>query len=750
MKKIIFSLSLVFFLAQAAFSQSTETFVYDSLGNAVYVHARAIVSFHPDILNLEVIDDTTILSGAVSEFVNPQALSFIESEYGGIKVADLKIIKIFKRMRLADSISISRLGETIDQTKHWATLLIEFPSDANIDILDFCDSARKFFPLVAYAHPDFVAIPATTANDTLYKTKQHSLHLINNLYPDGNIFVEGAWNLTTGDTLIRTGIFDSGIQWGHEDFGSGTFNTSKVKGGFDYVNNQAANLHVNDILGHGTKTAGIIGAIRNNDKGVAGIAGGNGTITTGTSLYSMKITKDDGSAIPISTIANAIVEGSAQNTATKFGYGLHVMSHGWYIPISNPFYTQTNIDLLRDAMRTSFRNKVISAVARGNEGNQSSSLPATLRDEWSLTVGAHDRFGNRASFSSYGQGMDILAPGTQDIVYTTNNQNTGVNAYTDFAGTSASTPHAAGVAALMLSHVNVAHSNPNNLAPEDVENLIQMYARDVNNGVNTFAGYDAESGWGRLHADSVVSRVHKPYYTIFHFDHKNLNANFINSIADTTIQVTVTESFETKLPSGTYPTVDRHKLQLRMKHSVPKGHQILGAWARNSSTRNLWQYTDTFLSPENSIKITDVTHDSATVTGYMYNFRNANVGGFIRNPYYMPTSFLGVIDFAYSIYTFDPLANAIKDYDPINFEAKLYPNPAQNEVKVWFILQQEADVWFEITDIQGRTISKTTPQGFMAASNTATVPTSNLPNGMYFLKVCSQQGYNTHKLLILN
>ena len=749
MKKIILSLSLVFFLAQAAFSQSTETFVYDSLGNAVYVHARAIVSFHPDILNLEVIDDTTILSGTVSEFVNPEALPFIESEYGGIKVADLKIIKIFKRMRLADSISISRLGETIDQTKHWATLLIEFPSDANVDILDFCDSARKFFPLVAYAHPDFVAIPATTANDTLYKTKQHSLHLINNLYPDGNIFVEGAWNLTTGDTLIRTGIFDSGIQWGHEDFGSGTFNTSKVKGGFDYVNNQAAHLHVNDALGHGTKTAGIIGAIRNNDKGVAGIAGGNGTITTGTSLYSMKITKDDGSAIPISTIANAIVEGSAQNTATKFGYGLHVMSHGWYIPISNPFYTQTNIDLLRDAMRTSFRNKVISAVARGNEGNQSSSLPATLRDEWSLTVGAHDENGNRASFSSYGQGMDILAPGTINIVHTTNNQNTGANAYTPFAGTSASTPHAAGVAALMLSHVNTAHSDPNNLAPEDVENLIQMYARDLTDAPYS-TGYDTESGWGRLHADSVVSRVHKPYYTVFHFGAKNITANNTNSIPDTTIQVIVTESNGQVLPAGVYPTVNQHKFSYKILHSIPKGHQILGAWARNSSSKNLWQFTDEKLSPEVELELTNITHDSVRVTGYIYNFTNTTIGGFFRSELWQPTSLNGVIDVAYSIYTFDPLANAVKDYDPINFEAKLYPNPAQNEVKVWFILQQEADVWFEITDIQGKTISKTTPVGFMAASNTATVPTHNLPNGMYFLKVCSQQGYNTHKLLILN
>ena len=72
-----------------------------------------------------------------------------------------------------------------------------------------------------------------------------------------------AWDITTGSSSVRVGVIDSGIN-AHVDF------ESNLLSGYDFYNNN--DLTTDNIGGHGTHVAGIIGAYGNNALGVSGVS----------------------------------------------------------------------------------------------------------------------------------------------------------------------------------------------------------------------------------------------------------------------------------------------------------------------------------------------------------------------------------------------------------------------------------------------------------------------------------------------
>jgi serine protease len=112
-------------------------------------------------------------------------------------------------------------------------------------------------------------------------------------------------------------------------------------------------------------------------------------------------------------------------------------------------------------------------VAAGNSNtNVSSSVPANCANV--IAVAATTSAGARASFSNYGTGIDISAPG-QGILSTLNSGTTvpGTASYASYNGTSMAAPHVAGVVALIQS---VA---PTALSPAAIESLLKSTARPL-------------------------------------------------------------------------------------------------------------------------------------------------------------------------------------------------------------------------------------------------------------------------------
>ena len=139
--------------------------------------------------------------------------------------------------------------------------------------------------------------------------------------------------------------------------------------------------------------------------------------------------------------------------------------------------------VVREAVDYAVHSNVVVVAAAGNCGNSRYGVcegqvsgyvtfPASYNRV--LAVGATDNNGSRASFSSYGQRLDIVAPGSGALTSPTWQSTNGVSAYaSNLYGTSFASPITASAAALIRS------IRPNS-SVDDVRALLMGDARKMN------------------------------------------------------------------------------------------------------------------------------------------------------------------------------------------------------------------------------------------------------------------------------
>ena len=293
--------------------------------------------------------------------------------------------------------------------------------------------------------------------------------------------VEAAWRITQGDDRIVVAVVDTGVDCGHEDLiGACWQNPGEIpNNGLDdddngYVDdiwgwNFADNSNdVTDTIGHGTHVAGIIAARMNNGKGIAGMA---------PRVRIMPVRVFSGYVGTYYDLIRGIiyaVDNGARIINLSLGATTYSRGEEW-------------------AIRYALNRGVIVVAAAGNMGTNVRFYPAAHPGV--IGVAALTEDGRPATFSNYGNMVDISAPGV-NILSTTPG-----NLYGYLSGTSMATPHVAGVAALILS------MNPS-LTPTDVQDLLLRYAEDgVGGQRDDPPGWDPYHGWGRLRADRSLAHV---------------------------------------------------------------------------------------------------------------------------------------------------------------------------------------------------------------------------------------------------
>jgi len=212
--------------------------------------------------------------------------------------------------------------------------------------------------------------------------------------------------------------------------------------GWDFANNDNNPL---DHDGHGTHTAGIIGAMGNNGIGVSGV-------DWKVSMMALKIFDDKGNAASDAVIAKAI--------RYSVDEGAKVSNNSW-----GSSFGSTG-DVLYQAINYAKSKGDLFVAAAGNDGANNDfsrwrAYPASYDLSNIISVAASDTSTNLAYFSNYGKtSVDLAAPGT-NILSTYLN-----GSYKSFSGTSMATPFVTGTIALTLS------ANPNLTADQIKINLL--------------------------------------------------------------------------------------------------------------------------------------------------------------------------------------------------------------------------------------------------------------------------------------
>src|SRR5690554_4434346 len=316
-------------------------------------------------------------------------------------------------------------------------------------------------PAVEYVEVDQVLQRALTPNDPRYSQQWGYFNAT------GGIRADQAWDLSTGSGVV-VAVLDTGST-SHSDLNANTI------AGYDMISDATVGGDGNgrdsnpadpgDYYGgyssswHGTHVAGTVAARTNNGVGVAGTA-------FNARISHVRVLGRGGGYT--SDIADGIIWASGGSVSG--------------VPANQNPAEVINLSLGgQGSCGSATQNAINGAVSRGttvvvaagnSNMNVSGFTPANCNNV--IAVAATDQNGSRASFSNYGAGIDISAPGV-GIMSTLNSGSTtpGSESYASYNGTSMAAPHVAGVVALMQS----AASSP--LTPAQIESVIKSTARPL-------------------------------------------------------------------------------------------------------------------------------------------------------------------------------------------------------------------------------------------------------------------------------
>ena len=265
---------------------------------------------------------------------------------------------------------------------------------------------------------------------------------------DADIDAPEAWDIETGSDQVVVAVLDSGVDMQHVDIAANLYtNPGEIPGngvdddgngfvddlhGWDFRDNDNDPSPTGGLcVGHGTHTAGTVGAVGDNGVGVTGVA------------HQVKLMPLRAFYIQLFILCTA----QDSDLIDAIGYigdmGVPISNHSW----GGGGFSNA----MEDAIRRS-RHLFVNSAGNGNlfgvgfDIDDSPVYPASYDLDNIVVVASTTDRDERSRFSNWGNlSVDLAAPGS-GILSTKPD-----DAYGYLDGTSMAAPHVAGAAALLLS-----------------------------------------------------------------------------------------------------------------------------------------------------------------------------------------------------------------------------------------------------------------------------------------------------------
>ena len=284
-----------------------------------------------------------------------------------------------------------------------------------------------------------------------------------------------AWTIGTGTSSTVVAVIDTGFALNHEDLTNSWFRNSGETGttqsggrcwtgtpadkstnncdddGNGYIDDwRGWNFYLQDnnpmagrtnptgqAVAHGTETAGLAGATGNNGKGIT-------TLSWATKVMPLQVLSDDGPGYT-SDVAAAIYY-AADNGASVISMSLGGFDYDPWLQDAVAYATSRNIPVIAAAGNCG------TGAEAGCESMPAGAMMYPALFDHVVAVGASDSSNTRASFSSYGPRLDIMAPGSGSLVSPTWTAANDTSLYSGaLYGTSYAAPQVASLVALIQS-----------------------------------------------------------------------------------------------------------------------------------------------------------------------------------------------------------------------------------------------------------------------------------------------------------
>ncbi|HEY7588394.1 MAG TPA: S8 family serine peptidase [Thermoplasmata archaeon] len=284
-----------------------------------------------------------------------------------------------------------------------------------------------------------------------------------------------AWDVTLGDHTAIVAVVDTGVGYTDNDLAGNMWTNTDGSHGWDVIGDSNNPMDRDSPTYHGTGVAGVIGAVTDNGVDIAGVA----------QARIMALRALDSSGQGSSHNVSVAIRWAADHNAKIINLSLGT---------NQTFGVPTDISL---AVNYAWNRGALILAAAGNSGTATLDYPAALPNV--VSVAAVGPTGTRASFSNYGQGLSLSAPGVN--IRTLDPDPSATLPTHALTGTSLATPFVAGVAALILS------MDPS-LTNVELWNILNATATPVG------PRYTTDYGWGIVNARSAIDALNQPFISV--------------------------------------------------------------------------------------------------------------------------------------------------------------------------------------------------------------------------------------------